>query len=282
MTLISTRAALAGALFALLLTRFAAPAGAVVIDSSYIITLSGSEIGSGNGTLDLLLFTESAGGAGNIGGPLNSFNGDNANTGMPTGNGNTTALESYITSIGDLRDYYILNFPDGNGGSTVNQIAIFVDVNETGGSQDVSLDTLNIVRDYTAGFGDDRDDPSGTDVSSALQNGTNAGYSGGTLLASLDASHILPYQNNGAGHADAVIFTGINPFDVAFSDSTRILFHWASSGHDNGGETIFLSGEFGPQDLPGPLIPEPASVVLAAFGGVGLVLAARRQRRRVR
>ena len=279
MASIPTPAALAGALVALTLTLFAPPVSAVVIDSSYIITLSGSEIGSGNGTLDLLLLTESAGGAGNTGG---SFNGDNANTGMPTGNGNTTALESYITSIGDLRDYYILNFPDGNGGSTVNQIAIFVDVNETGGSQDISLDTLNIVRDYTASFGDDRDDPLATDISSALQNGTNAGYSGGTLLASLDASHILPYQNNGAGHADVVIFTGINPFDVAFSDSTRILFHWASSGHDNGGESIFLSGEFGAQDLPGPLVPEPASVALAAFGGVGFVLAARRHRRRVR
>ncbi len=279
MTLIQTRAALAGALFALTLTVFAAPVGAVVIDSSYFIALSGSETGSGNGTLDFLLFTESAGGAANSGG---SFNGDNANTDMPKGNGNTTALESYITSIGDLRNFYILNFPDGSGGSTVNQIAIFVDVNETGGNQDISLDTLNIVQDYNASFGDDRDNPFGADISSALQNSTDAGYSGGTLLASLDASQILAYQNNGAGHADVVIYTGINPFDLAFSDSTRILFHWASSGHDNGGETIFLSGEFGAQDLPGPQVPEPASVALAALGGVGFVLAARRQRRRVR
>lgn len=274
MTLIQTRVALARTLFAIALAVVAAPAEAVVLDSSYFITLSGSETGSGNGTLDLILFTESNGGIANSSG---SFNGDNANTGMPTGNGNTTALESYATSIGDLRDFYILNFPDGNGGSTVDEIAIFVDVNETGGSQDISLDTLNIVQDYNATFGDDRDNPSAADILSALQNSTNAGYSGGTLLANLDASHILPYQNNGAGHADVVIFTGINPFDNAFNDSTRILFHWASSDHDNGGESIFLSGEFAAHDLQ---TPEPASVALAALGGVGFVVVVRRQRRR--
>jgi hypothetical protein len=277
MTSTTARVSLTRALCALTLAIFATPAGAVVLDSSYFITLSGSELGSGNGTLDLILLTESSGGAANSGG---TFNGDNANIGMPTGNGNTTALESYITSIGDLRDFYILNFPDGNGGSTISQMVIFVDVNETGGSQDISLDTLNIVQDFSAGFGDDRDNPFSTDISSALQNGTNAGYSGGTLLAGLDASHILDYQNNGAGHADVAIFTGINPFSNAFSDSTRILFHWASSGHDNGGESIYLSGEFAHYDLPdGPSTPEPSSVVLAALGLLGLVVWGRSRKR---
>src|SRR5262245_57448835 len=96
------------------------PALGAVITSSQIIAMPSNAVGSGNGTLDLILLTESSGGSSTIAG---LFNGDDANTGMPTGNGNTTADESYITSMGELRAYYRLNFPDGNGGSTVNQIA---------------------------------------------------------------------------------------------------------------------------------------------------------------
>ena len=253
-----------------LLAIAASPASAALITDPDIVPIPDHATGSGNGTLDLILFTESSGGAGNSAG---SFNGDNANTQMPTGSGQTTANESYITSMGEIRDFYRLNFPDGMGGSTVNQIVLFVDINETGGAQDITVDILDIVSDYTASFGDARDNPAGNDIASNVQNGTNAGFSGGTLQANLDGSKVLPYQNNGAGHADIAIFTGINPFSGSFSDSTRVLFHWASSIHDNGGETIFLSGEFAPQDLR---VPEPASAALA-FVAVGLGLAARRR-----
>ena len=76
----------------------------------------------------------------------------------------------------------------------------------------------------------------------------------------------MQYLHNGAGHADKAIFTGINPFDSGFNDSTRILFHWASSNHNDGGETAFLSGTFAAHDLPGPQIPEPSAFAPGRYG----------------
>ncbi|MBC8106819.1 MAG: PEP-CTERM sorting domain-containing protein [Anaerolineae bacterium] len=229
-------------------------------------------VGSGNGTLDFLFFTESNGGAGNSSGP---FNGDNANTQMPTGNGNTTSNESFITSIGELRAFYILNFPNGSGGSTVNQLVVMVDVNETGGPQTINLDTFDIIRNFTAFAGSDpRNAPFSNDITSSQQNATNATFSGGTVLANLDSSQkVLAQVSVGAGHADQAIFTGINPFDAAYADSDRVLLHWVSSDHDNGGETVFVSGSIASQDF----VPEPASLGLLAAGGL---LVSRRARRR--
>src|SRR2546429_617288 len=77
-------------------------ARAAVITSADIIPVPVGTVGSGNGTLDFILLTESSGGSTNVSG---SFNGDNANTQMPTGNGNTTANESFITSIGEIRSF---------------------------------------------------------------------------------------------------------------------------------------------------------------------------------
>ena len=70
-----------------------------------------------------------------------------------------------------------------------------------------------------------------------------------------------------------MIFTGVNPFDPAFTPSTRILFHWESSGHDNGGESIFLSGTVSPSDVPEPAVA--AALLGLAAGGA---LAVRRRR----
>jgi hypothetical protein len=247
-------------------------AHAGLITMNQIVPVPVGMVGSGNGTLDFILLTESAGGSQNHTG---SFDGDNANTQMPTGSGNTTANESFITSIGELRSFFLLNFPNGTGGSTVNQLVVMVDVNETGGPQQITLDKFDIVRNFTAFAGTDpRNDPLNNDITSSQQNATNASYSGGTLLANLDGtSKILGQNSVGAGHADQAIFTGINPFDVAFSDSDRILLHWESSDHDNGGETVFISGSLGPQDFA----PEPASLSLLGLAGV---LATRRTRKR--
>jgi hypothetical protein len=48
------------------------------------------------------------------------------------------------------------------------------------------------------------------------------------------------------------------------------LFHWASSDHDDGGETVFLSGEFGPLDFVGP-VPEPSVLAFAGIAGFALL-----------
>ena len=101
------------------------------------------------------------------------------------------------------------------------------------------------------------------DISSAEQNSTGSSYTGGTLAAWLDTSpKILPLNVQGAGFADYIIFTGVDPFDSAYADSTRILFFWDSSDHDDGGETYFLSGS---------VIPEPATLGLLLIGGLTLL-----------
>jgi hypothetical protein len=264
-----------GLLFALglaaVLLLAVAPAQAVVLICDEDIVAIGSDpVGSGNGTLDFLLFTESSGGAENSDG---AFDGDDANTDMPTGVGNTTVSESFITSFGDLRSFYLAQFSDGNGGATINEIVLFVDLNELTGSAGIQLDALDIVIDYTQAFGDSRDDPFGNDIPSNLQNATGTGYSGGTLLAGLDSPKLLPLNVQGAGFADYMIRTHINPFDDAYSDETRILVYWASKGHSDGGESIFLSGEYGSDTM----IPEPATLGLVVLGAA--LLATWRRRR---
>jgi hypothetical protein len=226
-------------------------ATAGLITSQDIIPLTGHYTGSGNGTLNLILFTESAGGSGNSAG---SFNGDNACTDMPTGSSKTTASESYITSIGELRQFYALNFP----GLQITNIVLYVDLNQITGDPGITLNDLVVVTDYAQNFGDSRDNPHLNDITSAKQNATNAGFSGGTIQARLDGPKTLPFLQQGAGWADYAIHLGVNPQDPSFSDSTRILFHWESSGHNDGGETIFLSGTY--------QVPEPATLIFLASG----------------
>lgn len=255
-----------------------APAAISITDND-ILPIMRHEQGSGNGTLDLILFTESAGGANNTSGP---FNGDDANTAMPTGNGHTTASVTYVTSMGELKNFYRLNFPDGNGGSVVSEIAIFVDVNETGQVNDILLDAFEIVANYNQGFSpanDLRNNPHLGDVPSNKQNAIDTSYSGGTVESELDANvpKLLTLNNQGGGWADHVIFTGIDPF--SFADNTRVLFHWESSAHDSGGETIFLSGEVSPGDVWTDYnVPEPATTSLAMLAFAPLLRRSSRSR----
>jgi len=234
-----------------------APAFSLITDAD-IYAVTGNETQSGNGTLDLILFTESAGGSLNH---YDGFDADDANTAMP-GGGVTTADESYITSIGELRDFYDFTFGPG----IIQEVVLFVDLNQTTGSPPLALETLDILIDYGA-FGDSRDSPWTTDITSTTQNSTGSGYTGGTMLASLDSTKNLALNEQGAGWGDYMICTGINPYDAGFSNDTRILFNWASSNHDDGGETIFLSG----------IVPEPSTAMLLAVAGACMCF-----RRRVR
>lgn len=243
------------------------------ITSGDIVPLPGQQVQSGLGTLDWVLFSSSAGNSGNVIGALNA---DNSNTDMPTGNVKTTANESYITSIGELRAYYLQQFADGSGGSTVSSILLYLDLNQAN-SADLYLNTLDVVLNYD-GFGgaDPRNNPAGNDLSSSQQNATGSNFSGGTLLASLDASPaVLSVQNNGDGWADYRIDLGINPFDPTFSDSDRILFHWVSSNHSGGPEKVFL----GAMTVAGHVIPVPTAAMAggALLGAIGLVRWIRRR-----
>ena len=259
---------------AMALVMVASPCDAVyIITDDDFLTLGDNQIGSGNGTLDYVFFLEAGGGgiADNTK-PAITFDGDDANTDMPTGGPTDTAQESFVTSIGEIRDFYELNFPDGMGGSTVVEIALFVDLNQTGSNPDLLLNNLLVVADYFDGsgvpFGDDRDDPWTYDVSPALQNMTGTDFTG-TVLSILGAPKTLALNEQGAGFGDYAIALGINPFNPAFSDDTRLLVFWDSELHTDGGETIFLSGSYA-------IIPEPTTMVLIGLSGLLLVIRRKR------
>lgn len=243
-----------------------------LITDNDIVALTTKVVGSGNGTLDFVILTDSE--AQSKENSYGSFDADDAFTEMPKGAGSKggDALESYITSIGEIRQFYSHFWPDGHGGSTENEIVLLIDINQ---AQDViHLDNLTVVSGYDLIFGDARDNPAGNDIDPDTQGLTEANFTGGVLLASLDNSpKLLPLTQQGAGFADYAIFLGINPFDSTFSDNTPILFHWRSSGHDAGGESVFLGSPNAPQEAH---TPEPATLSLLALG----ILTLLRRRRR--
>src|SRR5690349_16250439 len=98
------------------------------ITTSDIVPIPQHAAGSGNGTLDLRMFTFSGSEIGNNSG---TFNGDNGNNTLPNGGGTDTFVfdESYVTTAGKLKAFCNLNFLPG----TIHEIVLFLDLNETGG-----------------------------------------------------------------------------------------------------------------------------------------------------
>lgn len=235
------------------------PLHASPIQTADIVAIPTHLTGSGNGTLDLRMFTFSGSEIGNTAG---SFNGDNGNNTLPQGSGADTSsfAESYVTTAGELKAYYNLNFPPGS----INRIVLYLDLNETGGGEpNNTLERLDVVLNPTSIQGNP--DPSG-DVSSGAQAAINQVYTSGTTIANLNPQPAanLPVANQGAGFADYAIFTGIDPFGL--NDSDVLLFNVSMSLLSSGSEEIFLSGTYAPSD-----IPEPATMVLLALGGLALL-----------
>ena len=261
----------------------AAQAG--TIESSDILAIPSGVTGSGNGTLDLRLVTFSGSDVDNSAavsgqcaatfpGELDRCDYDNANTEASQGGGTPSFAESYVTTAGDLQDFYELNF----GATTTGEIelVLFLDLNETGvtGEATNTLDLLDIILNPATIQGDP--DPSG-DVTSDEQAFIDQVFTGGTTIAELDPEPAdnLPVNSQGAGFADYAISTGIDPFALAASDV--LLFNFSMDLLNNGAEEIFLSGTYSGTDVGLILSPEPSTALLLASGLVAMALGRRRR-----
>src|SRR5438876_751377 len=113
--------AIASSILALSSTR----THAADITTSDIVPIPQHLTGSGNGTLDLRMFTFSGSEIQNTAG---SFNGDNGNNNLPQGGGADilTFAQSYVTTAGKLKDYYNLNFAPGS----IHELVLYLDLNE--------------------------------------------------------------------------------------------------------------------------------------------------------
>jgi hypothetical protein len=238
-----------------------------VLTSANVVVVDVGTVGSGNGNLDLVFFN-SSGERDNV---FGLFNGDNSNNTLPnggSGDGGSFA-ESYLTTAGELQQFLLLNFPDGNGGSTVNELLLILDLNESGpGSAVNSFNLLQIVLNPSTVNGNP--DPF-ADIAAADQAMINQMFTGGTIMATTLAPFNLSISAQGNGQSDYAIFTGINPFSLNASDV--LLFNFSMSSLSSGGETLFVSGTYSATDVA---VPEPSTVTLLILAGT--VLSVRRRR----
>jgi len=266
---------------ALLLGR--ASAAQITIEGSDTYEIPANVGASGNGTLDLRLFTFSGSEADNASGGANF---DNAVTDLPQGGGSPSSFaDAYFTSFSKLRAYHLLNFPV----NTPDELVLFFDLNEAGNPTETQNNQVTQLRIWSSPtvpnpVGSGNLDPAANDISSAQMSAIGTNFSGGTLIAAFDQSalpYTLPVVNQGAGFADFVIFTGVNPFDSAF-DGQNILIEIAMDGLSSGAEEFYLSGKHSNFDLEIALgiepVPEPGTLTLLGVSGLAF-LALRRRRK---
>lgn len=217
--------------------------------------------GSGNGSLDLRLFSSST--AENNHG---AFDIDDGNTSLPSGAGggdNGSFAESYVTSGAELKAFFALNeITEAEN----PEIALWLDLDESGATAKATntLSKLEVMVFSSTEWGANPS-PIGADLTSAQQGAIDQMPTTGTMKAELGfASVNLPQISQGAGAEDYSLLTGVNPF--ALNDNDIVLFNISMSNLSNGGEEWFVSGTFASSDiaqLSG--VPEPSSLLLGAI-----------------
>jgi hypothetical protein len=250
----------------------------IVVEALPTQISSGEATGSGNGTLDFILFTHET--ARNRG---QGFDFDDANTEVATGVTDAYA-ETFLTSGADLKAFYELNFdPDD-----IREMVVFLDLNENNGNAaDNWLQAMDVILNPQL---NGVTDPVTGDVSSAEQNqisqidpGTG-GFSSdayapsdenGERLAGLSGPVSIPQVAQGGGRPDYVMFTGINPYSLR--DNDVVAFSQIVRGLRGGGETSFLSGTYSRDDLlsAAAAVTVPSSLALV---GLGILLLSHRNR----
>ena len=215
-------------------------ANAAPINGSYeFFSLDPAPSGTGLGNYNVILFANASGGSGNDGGSVNV---DDSNTLLPTGSTNDSGSIFWTTSFGDLRAFYDQQF----GPNTINNIVLFLDLNESGNSaaSSITLNTLSIYLNESTGL-----DPAADDLTSAQQAGLVGYIPSTTALTTLSSAQVLAQQNTGQGIDDWSIFTFINPYDAAYDDSDTLLFNFQISNLNSGGELLAISGTFSACDI---------------------------------
>ncbi|NOQ63674.1 MAG: PEP-CTERM sorting domain-containing protein [Methyloprofundus sp.] len=250
-------------------------ANATLITSDRIQQTTPGTVGSGNGALDILLFTQGVNDNADSGSGLN-FDDGNGGLGNVAGGDDGHWEESYFTSGKKLKDFFTLNFGGDSG-----EMMISLDLNEAGvGPGNTNyFSRLDIILNptFVESGANPQPDPLTTDVQSDEQDAINQIYTGGTLLSSLDLTDFyagtvlsgldgeghnvaknMPLSSQGAGFADYIVLTGINVYD--FADDDLILMNMSLNALSNGQESVFLSGTFSAEDVCGvdgaPICPE--------------------------
>jgi hypothetical protein len=221
------------------------PANAETIDTDPYLFQSLDDLalnGTGLGNYNVILFANASGGSGNDGGSVNV---DNSNTSLPTGGTSSSGSLFWMVSVADLQAFYNQQF----GSGTINNIVLFLDLNETGGAgETVTITGLNIYQNATTT--PTSLDPTGTNDLTSTEQNNITGFTSGTLLAQLStASQSLSQKDVGQGIDDWSIFTFIDPFDPSLLPTDTLLFQIMMTDLAAGGELLSISGSFSACDI---------------------------------
>jgi hypothetical protein len=236
-------------------------ATAISAGDMLIVPLNTGQVHSAVGGLDVILAT----GQNGIGVLNNEFNSgainiDDSNSDLPVG-GVSTAEESFITTVGEIRAF--LDFSFGPGVAT--NLVIFTDMQQSQQGS-IQLDLFELVLNAT-----NVPNPVGNDVTTAEQNAIEGTFTNGTVLRSTTPDVVAPVTlQAGSGWADWAIVTGLNIYDPTLLPTDTILFHFVGAEFTAASETLFISGSAGITEVPEPAVLAVLGLGLVSFAALRL------------